>query len=109
MIYEERIYTVAPGKLSNILGRFRETAMRLLKKHGIEVVGFWVTDIGEHSNSELVYLCAYSDLNARQAAWASFRQDPEWIEARRVTEADGPIVLNVAVKILTPTDFSPMQ
>jgi len=109
LIYEERIYTIAPGKMPAILKRFGEHTMSLFQRHGIQVVGFWVTDIGEHSHSELVYICAYSDLNARQAAWESFRTDPQWIEARRVSEADGPLVTNVAVKILEPTDFSPVR
>lgn len=109
MIFEERIYTVAPGKMEALLDRFRTTAMRLFERHGIHVVGFWITDVGEHSHSEVVYLCSYPDWNARETAWERFRQDPEWIAARRVTEAEGPLVLNVAVKILQATDFSPIR
>jgi hypothetical protein len=109
VVYEERIYTIAPGKMPAILNRFRDHALRLFRKHGIHVVGFWMTDIGEHSLGELVYICSYTDLNARQAAWQAFRDDPEWQEARRASEVDGPLVLNVAVKVLTPTDFSALQ
>ena len=61
-----------------ILARFRDHTMDLFKKHGIEVVGFWVTDIGERSYGELVYLVVWSDLNAREAGWTAFRNDADW-------------------------------
>lgn len=109
MIFEHRTYIIPPGKMDATLARFRDHAMRLLKKHGIEVVGFWVTDIGDRSNGELVYLCRFPDLNTRQAAWAAFRADPEWQEARRRSEVDGPIVARVDVKVIAATDFSPMK
>ncbi|GIX08256.1 MAG: NIPSNAP family protein [Candidatus Poribacteria bacterium] len=109
MIYEHRTYVIPPGRMGEILARFRDHTMRLFQRHGIEVVGFWVTDIGPRSYGELVYLCRFSDLNARQEAWERFRNDPEWIEVKQRTEANGPIVERVEVKILVPTDFSPMQ
>ena len=108
MVYEHRTYIIPPGRMHDILARFRDHTMALFERHGIEVVGFWVTDIGERSYGELVYICRFSDLNARQAAWEAFRADPEWVEVKARTEANGPIVARVDVKILQATDFSPM-
>ncbi|MAF10074.1 NIPSNAP family protein [Candidatus Poribacteria bacterium] len=109
MVYEHRTYIIPPGKMDAILARFRDHTMGLFERHGIEVVGFWVTDIGERSYGELVYLTAWPDLNAREAGWTAFRQDADWIAARAESERDGPIVAQVDVKILDPVDFSPLQ
>jgi len=59
--------------------------------------------------NELVYLLRFKDRQACEAAWAAFRQDPEWLETRRRTEASGPIVQEVISQMLTPTAFSPMS
>jgi hypothetical protein len=107
MIYEYRAYYVLPGRKKALLDRFANHTMGLFKKHGIQVVGFWDTDIGE--SNEVVYLCAFADLNQRQAAWASFRADPEWQAVVRTSEADGPIVDRVVNKIWSPVPFSPLQ
>lgn len=103
--YELRTYIIPEGRMPDILDRFKTTAFRLFDKHGIEVVGFWTrTDA-----SELVYLCRFESETAMKAAWDSFRADPEWVETRRRTEANGNIVSEVISHTLVPTDFSPMK
>jgi hypothetical protein len=44
-----------------------------------------------------------------EKAWDAFRADPEWVEAREKTEANGPIVDEVISHVLIPTSFSPAQ
>jgi hypothetical protein len=39
----------------------------------------------------------------------AFRADPEWIETRQITEANGPIVDHIIAKTMTATDFSPLK
>jgi len=75
--------------------------------HGIKVISFWDTVIGE--NNELVYICAFDDLAHRTKAWAAFQADPEWLAARKASEANGPLVERVVNKIWKPTPFSPLQ
>jgi hypothetical protein len=107
MIYEYRAYYVMPGRMPDVQRRFAEVAMALFKKHGITVVGFWDTIIGE--SNELVYICAFDDLAHRQKAWAAFLADPEWQEARAKSEGNGPLVERIVNKIWRPTRFSPLQ
>jgi hypothetical protein len=107
MIYEYRAYYVLPGRMPDVQRRFGDVTMTLFKKHGIRVVGFWETVIGE--NNELVYICQFDDLAHRQAAWAAFQADPEWQAARKASEADGPLLERVVNKIWKPTAFSPLQ
>src|SRR5262245_60084828 len=64
VIYEERIYTIMPGKMGDIERRFADQTMRLFEKHGIKVTGFWKTAIGRQ-NLELVYILEYRDMNDR--------------------------------------------
>ena len=108
MIYEERIYTILPGKMGDIERRFANHTMRLFEKHGMKVVGFWKTVIGRQ-NFELVYLLVFKDVNDRMEKWKAFQEDPDWIKARNDSETHGPLVAQVENKILTPLPFSPLK
>ena len=105
MVYELRTYIIPEGRMPDILNRFETITFKLFERHGIEVIGFWT-----HSDAnELVYLCKYESEAAIDKAWNTFRADPEWIQARERTEANGPIVQEVISHTLIPTSFSPMQ
>src|SRR5690349_2854586 len=78
--FELRTYTVRDGSSIDLLhSRFRDHTTALFKKHGMTIVGYWqpVT-----KPDTLVYLLAYSDGKARDAAWAAFNADPEWVKTR---------------------------
>lgn len=105
MIYELRTYRIPDGKMPDILSRFENITFGLFERHGIEVTGFWQkTDA-----NEIVYICRYESEAAMESAWTTFRADPEWIEARARTEANGPIVSEVISEMMTATSFSPIQ
>ena len=106
MIYEYRAYYAVPGRMPDIQKRFNDVTMRLFDKHRITVVGFWETVIGE--SNELVYICAFDDLAARQKAWDAFQADPEWQAAKKASEMNGPLIERVVNKIWKPTAFSPI-
>ncbi len=108
MIYELRVYRVFPNRMPALLRRFETAALRLWEKHGIRDAGFWTTVIGASSN-ELTYLLAWESLAEREGKWSAFTADPEWIEARKESEKDGPIVANVVSSILQPTSFSSVR
>ena len=50
-----------------------------------------------------------ADEASMEKSWADFRADEEWIETRKRTEANGPIVEEVISEHLVPTSFSPLQ
>src|ERR1019366_9072309 len=109
MIYELRTYHIVPGRLPAILKRFDTVTCRLFEKHGIKQIGFWTMAIGE-SSSDQVYLLQWESLADRDERFAAFGADPEGIEARAKSEADGgPIVASVTNSILRPTSFSALQ
>ncbi|MGV7217382.1 NIPSNAP family protein [Bradyrhizobium sp. UFLA05-112] len=108
MIYEMRQYRCVPGRLPALLKRFDTITLKIWEKHGIKQAGFFTTLIGE-SNQELTYFLAWHSLADRETKWTAFMTDPEWLEARAKTEADGQIVANIVSQILAPTAFSAVK
>lgn len=106
MIYELRIYTPYPGKLSPLMRRFRDHTCGLFEKHGIKQVGYWTVAIGGRSD-QLWYMLAFDDSQHMDEAWRAFGTDPEWAAVVKESEKDGPLVQYLETKILRPTNFSP--
>lgn len=108
MIHELRIYHCMPGRLPALLNRFETATLRIWERHGIRQAGFWTVAIGA-SNQVLYYLLVWESLAEREAKWAAFVADPEWVATRQRTEADGQIVARVHNEILVPTVFSSVR
>ena len=108
MIYELRVYHCLPGRLPSLLKRFETVTMRLFEKHGFRQAGFWTVAIGE-SNQDVIYILQWDSLADREKKFASFQADPEWIEARRKSEEDGPLLASISNTIMTPTAFSALR
>ena len=103
--FELRTYTIRPdsqGSIDTLHTRFREHTLRLFKKHGMEVVGFW------HATSKpntLVYILAYKDRETRDAAWKAFGSDAEWAKVKselQVSSAVESVFMNA-------TDYGPIK
>ncbi len=109
MIYELRTYIIVPGRIQDIKARFRDHTIGLFEKHGMQVVGFWQTVESEEPADELVYLLAFEDMKARNAAFDAFRNDPEWQAVYKASRINGPLVARVTSKFLQPTDFSALK
>lgn len=108
MIHELRVYECVPGRLPALLKRFETITLKLWEKHGIQQAGFWTVLVGE-SNQTLYYLLAWDSLAEREKKWNAFASDPEWLQKRAETEADGAIVARVSNQILQPTAFSSVR
>lgn len=108
MLHELRIYHAIPGRLPDLLNRFEKVTVRLFEKHGVKQIGYWTVAIGE-SNQDLIYILEWESLAQRDANLAAFQADPEWIEARRKSEENGPLVASIANSILRPTSFSNLR
>jgi hypothetical protein len=108
MIYELRIYNCVPGRMPDVLARFESAALAFFKKHEIEHAGFWTVLVGE-SSQQIYYLLRWSSLADREKKWAALQGDADWLNTRRDTEQNGPIVASVTNILLTPTKFSTLQ
>ena len=108
--FEMRTYTAAPGKFEAMHARFRDHTCALFKKHGMELVGFWIpTDKDKGSDKTLVYLLAHKSREAAKKSWAAFSSDPDWKKAREASEANGKLVEKVESVFLAATDYSEMK
>ena len=108
--FEIRTYYAAPGKLEALHTRFRDHTVKLFKKHGMEIVGFWgPTDKEKGSENTLVYILAFPSRAARDASFKAFAADPEWQAARKKSEENGKIVDKVDSVFLSATDYSSMK
>ena len=109
-VFELRTYTAAPGKLDALNARFRDHAIALFKKHGMEVVGFWEpTDKEAGAGEKLVYLLAHPSREAAQANWKAFREDPEWVRVKAESETGGALTAKVESVYLAGTPYSPLK
>lgn len=105
--FELRTYTVKPGGAGSIdllHSRFREHTNRLFRKHGMEIVGFWQPNNPGMENT-LIYVLAYKDRAARDAAWKAFQSDPEWVKVR--TEMQ--VGTQVDAIFMNSTDYGPLK
>jgi hypothetical protein len=108
MIYELRVYTVLPGRMPNMLARFRDHTAGFFEKHGIKNVGYWTMGLGGNTD-ELWYMLAHENLAAREKNWAAFVADQDRAKVFAESEKDGLIVHHTRAMILNPTDFSPLK
>ncbi|MCM3628340.1 NIPSNAP family protein [Paenibacillus glycanilyticus] len=91
MLYELRIYDIHPGKMQAIKDRFKDHVIALFEKHDMKVKLFW--EDSEEANNRLYYVVEHADMQQRNLNYGRFRDDPEWMELRRVTELNGALVL----------------
>jgi hypothetical protein len=106
-IFELRVYHAAPGKLGELLARFREHTMKLFDRHGIKSIAYWTAlDEPEKSNT-LFYILQHPSREAAAANWKSFQDDPEWKSVHEKSEMNGKLVEKVDSTFLALTDFSP--
>ena len=57
----------------------------------------------------MTYFLAWESLAEREKKWTAFQSDPDWIEARAKSEADGQIIGNIVSQLLVPTAFSSVK
>lgn len=107
VVYELRIYHAAPGKLSDLLSRFREHTVKIFDRHGMKSVAYWIPlDEPERSNI-LIYILQHPSREAAASNWKSFQDDPDWKVVKEKSEANGKLVEKVDSTYLARTDFSP--
>ena len=107
VVYELRVYHAAPGKLGELLARFRDHTMKLFDRHGIKSVAFWTPVDEPLKSNTLVYILQHPSHEQAVANWKSFQDDPEWKSVKEKSEANGKLVEKVDSTFLVLTDFSP--
>jgi hypothetical protein len=108
--FEMRTYYAAPGKMEAMNARFRDHTCALFKKHGMEIVGFWIpTDKEKGAENTLVYILAHKSREEAKKSWAAFVSDPAWKKAQTESEVNGKLVDKAEVVFMSATDYSPLK
>jgi hypothetical protein len=108
-VFELRIYHAAEGKMKALHARFRDHTNKLFKKHGMTIIGFWNPIDEKEKEKKLYYILAYPSKAAAEKSWEAFREDPDWVKAKKASEEDGALVDKIESVFLDPTDYSPIK
>ena len=114
-LFELRILTATPGNLPALQARFRDHALALYAKHGIDNLHLWqLMPDQKDADATLISLHAHADATAAKASYAAFLADPAWIEAKKDSEekAGGSLTKapdGIKSIFMKPTDYSPMR
>ncbi len=106
-LYELRIYTASPGKLEDVVTRFRKHAIKYFPKYSMKLEGFWIPTANQEN--KVYWLVSYDNRDARDKSWQAFRADKGWQKAVKKSTKNGEIVAKVEEVFLTATDFSPIN
>jgi len=107
MVYELRIYHVVPGKLDELLARFRDHTMKIFDRHGMKSVAYWTPVDDPQKGNTLIYILQHPNRAAADTNWSGFRDDPEWKSVKAKSEENGKLVEKVDSTYMRLTDFSP--
>jgi hypothetical protein len=105
-VYELRIYHVSPGKMRDLLARFRDHTDGLFKRHGMYSVAYWTPLDEPDKSNTLIYILHHPSRDAATANWKAFQDDPEWKSVKEKSEASGKLTEKIDSTFMALTDFS---
>jgi hypothetical protein len=108
VVYELRIYHTYEGKFEPLLKRFRERETKIFKRLGMNVLAYWTPNDDPLKGHALVYMLKHKSRAAATESWAQFSKDPEWVQLKAESEANGPFVEKHDITFMSLTDFSPV-
>lgn len=107
-VFDLRLYARVPDKEAAFRDRWRDHAIRIYERHGMDNLGWWEATDTEHADV-MATLFAHESLDAINATIGAFHRDEEWIRIEKETEAGGKLRSSVTAYKLTPTDFSAIK
>jgi hypothetical protein len=108
-IFELRTYHCQPGKLPNLITRFKDHTVKIFENNGMTNIFYFVTAEKDSKQPDLVYLLAHKSIDAAKKSWQSFLVDPDWIKARDESEKDGKILIGLESVYLKPLPISKLK
>jgi NIPSNAP len=104
MIVDVRTYTLIPRKLAKYVEIFEKHALPVMKRHGLELMGYYVSYIG--ALNQVVHLWRYDSLADMESKRTARDADAAWGEFLSLTEG---MILAQDDKVMRPTSFSPVR
>jgi hypothetical protein len=107
-VFELRVYHAVPGKVPALESLFRDTASKLLAKHDLKAVGYWVPEGAPAFDNTFVYILAHASREEAKKNWDAMHADPAFQEMIK-SEQTEKRVEKVDSVYMRPSDFSPMK
>ena len=104
MIFEMRIYDIAPTGMPDYLALYREQGVDLQRKYLGEMVGFFQTEVGPLNQA--ISIWRYETFEDRMARRSALAADPAW---QSYVAAVRKYFVQQKSRLLTGTDFSPLR
>ena len=104
MIVEERIYTLQPGKVPEMVRLYGEEGLPLQQKYLGRFIGYFTTESG--NLNQVVFMWGYDSLDDRSSRRDRLSQDPAW---QAYLKKVIPLLVKQENRILKPTAFSPIR
>jgi hypothetical protein len=106
VVHQLRVYEIFDNNKQAFHDRFRDHAMRIMKKYDFNIVSIWEAKNGERT--EFVYLLEWPDEATMKDRWAQFMADQEWKDIKKETAAKyGTLVGEIQDRTLRLTAYSP--
>jgi len=106
-VFELRVYHTLPGKVPALESRFRDTTSKLVAKHDLNVVGYWVPEDAPWDNT-FIFMVDHPSREEAKKNWDALWADPGFQEVLKSEEAN-KTVEKVESTYMHPTDFSAMK
>ncbi|WP_426484547.1 NIPSNAP family protein [Flavobacterium sp. 2] len=105
-VYQLRIYEIFENNKNHFHERFRDHAMRIMKKYNFKITSIYESK--SDKKTEFIYFLEWPDEKTMKQAWEGFKADKEWIEIKKdFTKKHGDVVGNIEDRVLTKLDYSP--
>ncbi|MBS1792306.1 MAG: NIPSNAP family protein [Acidobacteria bacterium] len=107
-IHQLRIYEIPRENREVFHERFKNHALRIMKKYGFRIVAIWESETDD--KLEFVYLLEWKDKPTMEESWKKFLADEEWKEIKKKSsEKYGTFVNEIKERTLILTDYSPRK
>ncbi len=104
MVYEERIYTIRPGKMAEYLRNYEELGLPVQLEVIGNLIGFFRTDVG--GLNKVVHIWGYESLDDRLKKRDELARHPDW---PAYLAANLPLIEEQENRVLIPAAFSPLK
>jgi hypothetical protein len=104
MIFEQRIYTLIPGKLSEFLEIYERLGWPIAQKNLGKMLGYFYSEVGDLN--QVIHQYGYESFEERLRMRAEISKNPEW---QKYTSAARPLIIRQENRIMIPARFSPIK
>ncbi len=104
MIVEQRVYTLHPGKVPEMVRLYGEEGLALQQKYLGRFLGYFTAETGDLN--QVVFLWGFDSVDDRAARRARMAEDPQW---QQYLKKVLPLLVKQENRLLKPAAFSPIR